>query len=299
MTHTPDAAAARLRDQLELYRQMWVLRLLDMAVEELRIDGRLNRAVRPAFGQEAVAIGTVAALRPGDLMTTGIVHLQHAQQIGCALPLAPAIAALSGPGLGSDAGEEAPFVASIRGLCSMSDALQQSPLLAVGHAYGKQLVDDGRVTVCVMETRDAESADFAEAAHIATSWQLPVVFVVENARPDLDASTCHGMPVLTVDGNDVAAVRDSVSDAVRRACAGGGPVLLQAVTECLRGTATVDPLVLARQQLIGAGISAAHLYEVERRARRLVAEAEAFARAMLWDEEPAPFREPEAWPAAS
>ncbi|MFP1151567.1 thiamine pyrophosphate-dependent enzyme [Mycobacterium sherrisii] len=299
MTHTPDVSAARLRDQLELYRQMWVLRLLDMAVEELRIDGRLNQPVRPAFGQEAVAIGTVAALRPGDLMTTGVVHLQHAQQIGCALPLAPAIAALTGPGLGSDAGEEAPFVASIRGLCSLSNALPQSPLLAVGHAYGKQLVDDGRVTVCVMETHDAESADFAEAARIATSWRLPVVFIVEDAGPDDDASTRQGIEVLTVDGNDVAAVRDSVADAIRRASAGGGPVLLRAVTERPSDAAAVDPLVVARQQLIDAGISAAHLYEVERRARRLVAEAEAFARAMLCDEEPASFREPESWPAAS
>lgn len=293
MTRTPEMSAARLGEQLELYRQMWVLRLLDMAVEELRIDGLLNQPVQAAFGQEAVAIGTAAALRPGDTMTTGIVHLQHAQQIGCAMPLGPAIAALMCPSFGSDGDEEVRFVASVRGLSSLSSALQQSPLLAVGHAYGKQLINDGEVTVCVMEERDANSADFAEAAHIAMSWQLPVVFVVENFR-DTGASQCHGMPVLPVDGNDVEAVRDSVAAATRRAGAGGGPVLVRAV-----GASSVDPLVLARQKLVGAGISASHLYEVERRARRLVAEAEAHAKAMFRAEEPAPIREPEAWPAAS
>jgi TPP-dependent pyruvate/acetoin dehydrogenase alpha subunit len=295
MTRTPELSAARLRDQLELYRQMWVLRLLDMAVEELRIDGLLNQPVRAAFGQEAVAIGTAAALRPGDLMTTDIIHLQHAQQIGCALPLGPAIAALIGPSFDSDD----VFVASVRGLASLSNSLRQSPLLAVGHAYGKQLIDDGRVTLCVMETRDAKSADFAEAAHIAMSWQLPVVFVVEDARRDIHPSESHGMPVLRVDGNDVVAVRDSVAEALRRAGAGGGPVLVQAVSQRANGVSSVDPLVLARQQLIGAGISAAHLYELERRARHLVAEAEAYAKAMLSEEQPAPIREPEAWPAAS
>jgi TPP-dependent pyruvate/acetoin dehydrogenase alpha subunit len=293
MTRTPEMSAARLREQLELYRQMWVLRLLDMAVEELRIDGLLNQPVQAAFGQEAVAIGTAAALRPGDTMTTGIVHLQHAQQIGCAMPLGPAIAALMCPSFGSDGDEDVRFVASVRGLSSLSSALQQSPLLAVGHAYGKQLINDGEVTVCVMEERDANSADFAEAAHIAMSWQLPVVFVVENFRAT-GASQCHGMPVLPVDGNDVEAVRDSVAAATRRAGAGGGPVLVRAV-----GASSVDPLVLARQKLVGAGISASHLYEVERRARRLVAEAEAHAKAMFRAEEPAPIREPEAWPAAS
>jgi TPP-dependent pyruvate/acetoin dehydrogenase alpha subunit len=299
MIRTPELSAPRLGDQLELYRQMWVLRLLDMAVEELRIDGRLNQPVQAAFGQEAVAIGTAAALRPGDLMTTSIIHLQHAQQIGCALPLGPAIAALTGPSFGSDSDQDVPFVASVRGLSSLSGALQQSPLLAVGHAYGKQLLEDGRVTVCVMHTRDAKSADFAEAAHIALSWQLPVVFVVANARPDTQPSECHGIPVLSVDGNDVAAVRDSVTDAVRRAGEGGGPVLVQAVTEPTNAVSSVDPLVSARQQLISGGISAGHLYEVERRARHLVAEAEAHATAMLQEEQPAPVPDTEAWPAAS
>jgi len=298
MTRTPEMSAARLREQLELYRQMWVLRLLDMAMEELRIDGLLNQPAQAAFGQEAVAIGTAAALRPGDTMTTGIVHLQHAQQIGCAMPLGPAIAALIGPSFGSDSDEDVPFVASVRGLSSLSSTLQQSPLLAVGHAYGKQLINDGEVTLCVMEDRDANSADFAEAANIAMSWQLPVVFVVENLR-DTDASQYRGMPVLPVDGNDVEAVRDSVAQAVRRASAGGGPVLVRAVTQRTNAVSSVDPLVLARQKLIGAGIGAGHLYEVERRARRLVAEAEAHAKAMLRAEEPAPIREPEAWPAAS
>jgi pyruvate dehydrogenase E1 component alpha subunit len=291
-------SAARLREQLELYRQMWVLRLLDMAVEELRIDGLLNQPVQAAFGQEAVAIGAAAALRPGDTMTTGIIHLQHAQQIGCAMPLGPAIAALIGPSLESDSGEEIPFVARVRGLSSLSSALQQSPLLAVGHAYGKQLINDGEVTVCVMEDRDANSADFAEAANIAMSWQLPVVFVVENVR-DTEAGHYHGMSVLAVDGNDVEAVRDSVAQAVRRAGAGGGPVLVRAVTQRTNGISSVDPLILARQKLTGAGISASHLYEVERRARGLVAEAEAHAKAMFRAEEPAPIRQPEAWPAAS
>lgn len=299
MIRTPELSSARLRDQLELYRQMWVLRLLDMAVEELRIDGRLNQPVQAAFGQEAVAIGTAAALRPGDFMTTGIVHLQHAQQIGCALPLGPAIAALMAPTFGVDSDDEVPFVASVRGLSSYTTALRQTPLLAVGHAYGKQLTDDGRVTVCVMGTRDANSADFAEAAHIAMSWQLPVVFVVEDARQNAPAAEYHGIPVHSVDGNDVEAVRNSVAEALRLAGAGEGPVVVQAVTQRKNGASSVDPLVLARQHLIGMGISAGHLYELERRARHLVAEAEAHATAMLTEEQPAPIREPEVWPAAS
>ena len=63
---TPELSAAVVDEELELYRRMWVLRLLDMALEESRIDGLLNGPMDAAFGQEAVAVGTTAALRPGE-----------------------------------------------------------------------------------------------------------------------------------------------------------------------------------------------------------------------------------------
>jgi TPP-dependent pyruvate/acetoin dehydrogenase alpha subunit len=64
MARTPELSATHLDEQLELYRRMWVLRLLDMALEERRIDGLLKGPMVAAFGQEAVAVGTIAALRP-------------------------------------------------------------------------------------------------------------------------------------------------------------------------------------------------------------------------------------------
>ena len=193
MTRTTEMSAARVREQLELYRHMWVLRLLDMAVEELRIDGLLNQPVQAAFGQEAVAIGTAAALRPSDTMTTGIIHLQHAQQIGCAMPLGPAIAAMIGPSFGSDGDEEIPFVASVRWVVFSLKRFAAVSIAGCGTRLRQRLINDGKVTVCVIGERDANSADFAEAAHIAMSWQLPVVFVVENfaMRATPAASQCH------------------------------------------------------------------------------------------------------------
>jgi TPP-dependent pyruvate/acetoin dehydrogenase alpha subunit len=66
MTCTTERSAAIVRDQLELYRRMWVLRLLDMALEEARIEGLVDGPMQAAFGQEAVAVGTTAVLRPDD-----------------------------------------------------------------------------------------------------------------------------------------------------------------------------------------------------------------------------------------
>jgi pyruvate dehydrogenase E1 component alpha subunit len=308
MTCTTERSAAIVRDQLELYRRMWVLRLLDMALEEARIEGLVDGPMQAAFGQEAVAVGTTAALRPDDIITTTIPHLEHAERVGLALPLGPTIAEMIGPNRGGGR-QKSPFVTGWKdGLSSVSSTLGQSTLFAVGDAYTQQRAGEGKVSLCVVEDRDANSAEFTAAANIAMSWRLPVVFIVEDIRrarsgrqhsyvPD-----CHGLPVLSVDGNDVEAVRDSVAEAVQRAGAGGGPTLVTAITyraDESDQVGYVDPLVLARRRLIAAGVSAGHLYEVERRARHLVAEAESFAKATLQAEEPAPVGQPEEWSAAS
>jgi TPP-dependent pyruvate/acetoin dehydrogenase alpha subunit len=307
MTCTTERSAALVSEQLELYRRMWVLRLLDMALQELRIDGLLKEPVQAMFGQEAVAIGATAALRPSDAVTTSVPHLLHAQQVAVGLPLGPTIAELISSGLEEDCGWEGIPREIKRGgeLWPSASVLRRSALRAVGQAYANWLADESKVTLCVIDEHEVNSAEFAEVVNAAVLWRLPVVFVVENTR--YARSTCTdralheriGMPVLSIDGNDVEAVRDCVAEALQRASADQGPTLLRAVTNRTNDVTKVDPLVFARQQLIDAGVSGSHLYEVERRARYLVAEAEAFAKATRAGQAPASIRQPEPWPAAS
>jgi pyruvate dehydrogenase E1 component alpha subunit len=299
MTFTTEQSAANVSDHLELYRRMWVLRLVDMALQELRIDGLLHEPVHAAFGQEAVAIGATAALRPGDAVTTSVAHLLHAQQIDAALPLGPTIAELIGSGH-DDSWEE-----SDRETFSPAKLLAPSAMMAVGQAYANWLADEKRVTLCVIGEHEVLSHDFAETIEAAVLWQLPLVFVVENTPftrsglQDAPLQEVLGIPVRSVDGNDVEAVRDSVADALQRATDGEGPTVVRAVTRRTTEVTNIDPLVFARQKLIGAGVSGGHLYELERRARYLVAEAEAFAKATTAGEAPAVVRQPEPWPLAS
>lgn len=304
MARTPELSAVNVGEQLELYRRMWVMRLLDMALEERRIDGLLNGTTAAAFGQEAVAVGAVAALRPGDVMSTAIHHFEHARRVSLALPLGPAIAEMIAPSRAAAGGaKESPFATEWKQLFATTDPVRQSILFALGDAYAQRHAGDGRVTLCVIGDDAVSSAEFKSAARIALSWRLPVVFVVENIR---DASGVrrgprehHGLPVLSVDGNSVGAVHDSVTEAVERASAGGGPAMVEAVTFRTNHPAAVDPLVCAKRQLTRAGVSAGHLDEVEHRARRLVAEAAAFANALRRADGPASVGGPDHRSAAS
>jgi pyruvate dehydrogenase E1 component alpha subunit len=234
-------------------------------------------------------------------MTTSIPHLLHAHRAAVGLPLGPSIAEM----IGSDAGDAAHDAVLKRELFPLSGSLAQSALLAVGRAYANWLAEEGKVTVCVIGEHEVNSDEFAEIVNAAVLWRLPVVFVVENTRyatrtcSDRELHERIKMPVLSIDGNDVDAVQDCVASALQRASDDQGPTLIRAVTKRDNHVTKVDPLVFARQQLLGAGVSAGHLYEVERRARYLVAEAEAFAKATLVGAAPESVRQPEPWPAAS
>ncbi|MEB4207854.1 thiamine pyrophosphate-dependent enzyme [Mycobacterium sp. 94-17] len=296
MTHFPQTAAPVRDDRLELYRRMWVLRRLDMALEELRADGLIDDAARGQFGQEAVVIGTLAALRPGDLVNAAAAHFRHAQQVSLALPLGPAIAGAIAP---------KPRVggADWKRALANETALGQSILFALGDANAQRLAGDGEVSLCVIADRDAHSVEFTAAAGIAAQWRLPVVFVVENIRGATGARRraydCDATSVLSVDGRDVVAVADSVAEAVRRAGVGDGPTLVEAITYQSNHPVAVDPLVFARRQLIAAGGNDDHLDEVERRARHLVAEAMVVARALVRAQQIPSASESTPWPAAS
>jgi pyruvate dehydrogenase E1 component alpha subunit len=248
---------------------MWVLRLVDMALEELRIQGLIERPVPTGFGQEAVGIGATATLRQGDIST--IAHRPHAQCVGRGAFLGPAIAELMDGGY------------------DRRDRVKRSPLLGIGRAYSQWLAADDGVTLCVAEDRDVDPEHFGKAANMAVMWRLPIVLVVENirylpARRDDESgvpasalsrtAAGRGMSAVSVDGHDVEAVRDCVAEAVRRVRAGDGPALVEAVT-----SGTTDPLLVARRRLVAAGVPVECLVEVEPMARSMVADAVAFAKA--------------------
>lgn len=245
---------------------------------------------------------------PSDVIIT--THRPHAQHVGTDAPLGPVIADMLGATAGDleGADEDAHIADPRAGLPAAIRVVKQSPLLAIGHAYALWLRDTGRVTLCVTQDCDVDADAFNEAADLAAVWQLPVVILVENIRGALSVhldrytheprvyrrAVAYGMPGVSVDGNDVEAVRDCVANAVVRARAGGGPTLVQAITyrttdfsgsdrggyRDLAGSEQfLDPLIFARRRLIAAGTTRGRLDEQERAACQQVADAVAFAKA--------------------
>ena len=100
-----------------------------------------------------------------------------------------------------------------------------------------------------------QTGAFHESLNIAALWKLPLVFVCENNGyvefTPLSAHTLveqlanyaatYGIPRITVDGNDVLAVREAASEAVERGRSGNGPSFVECLTYRLRGHYEGDP----------------------------------------------------------
>jgi TPP-dependent pyruvate/acetoin dehydrogenase alpha subunit len=106
----------------------------------------------------------------------------------------------------------------------------------------------------------------------------------------------YGMPGVTVDGNDVAAVYDAASEAVERARSGGGPTLVECMTYRWKGHSKSDqeryrtkeeiaawkekdPIKRFRELLVSTGtIDEEEAAGIEEEARRTIAAALEFAK---------------------
>ncbi|MFF9339133.1 MULTISPECIES: pyruvate dehydrogenase (acetyl-transferring) E1 component subunit alpha [unclassified Streptomyces] len=115
---------------------------------------------------------------------------------------------------------------------------------AVGLAHAARLKGDDVVALAMVGDGGTSEGDFHEALNFAAVWQAPVVFFVQNngfaisvplakqtAAPSLaHKAVGYGMPGRLVDGNDVVAVHQVLTEAVARARRGGGPTLVEAIT---------------------------------------------------------------------
>jgi pyruvate dehydrogenase E1 component alpha subunit len=236
---------------------MLTIRFFEEAIERLFLEGRVMGTAHTCIGQEAVAVGTAAALEPRDAMTT--THRGHGHFLARGADAGRAMAELFGRETGYSrgrGGSQMMMDPSI-GFFGANGITGGSIPFATGVALDAKLRGTGRVTVCFFGDGASNQGVFHESINIAALWKLPVLYVAENngyamstatarglANPHLaDRAAAYGIPGASVDGNDFFAVRDSVAAFAADLRAGKGPALLECVTYRLSGHSRGDPRV--------------------------------------------------------
>jgi pyruvate dehydrogenase E1 component alpha subunit len=239
---------------LELYRQLVQLRVFDEMCMTLKLKDLIMNGFHPYSGQEAVAVGTCAAIKSGDYVISTHRPQGHALAKGCTPRgiFCEFLGRRGGPSQGI--GGPMQFIDAPNNFYCGS-IVGSGITIAAGVAMAMKR--EGKSQVCVTFFGDGASntGSFHEGMNLAAIWQLPVIYVCENnqygeampvrefvsADPISRRATAYGLEGVTVDGNDLEAVLAAAEDGVARCRGGAGPVFIEAVTYRTRGHYGGDP----------------------------------------------------------
>ncbi|MFH1923762.1 MAG: thiamine pyrophosphate-dependent dehydrogenase E1 component subunit alpha [Planctomycetota bacterium] len=233
---------------LEMLAVMYRIRRFELKMQELfqkrSLAGDFLGALHSCEGQEAVAAGIGACLRRDDYVFS--THRGHGHAIAKGLDLDRMVAELLGKETGCSHGRGGSmhlFDPEI-GLMGGNGIVGGGLVLALGTAYSALYRGTDQVTVCFFGDGALSQGGFHESLNMAALEKYPILYVCENnfyaatthvskncpLENAADRAAAYGMPGKTVDGNDVLAVYEAASEAVRLARAGNGPTLIECKT---------------------------------------------------------------------
>lgn len=272
---------------LEMYRRMRRIRRFEERAAELYKATEIPGFLHLSIGQEACAVGACWPLTETDGITS--THRGHGHVLAKGLDAASMMAELMGKETGTCHGRGGSMHIADPGLgvYGANGIVGAGLPIAGGVATAAKLRGNGDVVVAFFGDGAIAQGMFHEAVNLAAVWDLPVVFFCENNgysefspaaeqhRAPLSARAAgYGIAYEHVDGNDVVAVAQTMTEIVRLMRSDGGPVLVEATTyrwhghyegdperyrtpEEVSAAQERDPLLVARRHMAAAGMDAA------------------------------------------
>jgi len=301
---------ADIQTRVRMYRMMQEGRIFEKRVHDLFLQGLVKGTSHLGIGQEAIAAGFAAALRPEDLVFC--TYRGHVHTLLRGASMTALMAELLGRATGICGGKGGSMHltdVAHRAMGSYAIVGAHMPI-AAGAAWAAQARGTGQVVVCFFGDGTTNIGAFHEALNLAAVWELPVVYVCENnlymeytpisavtavEHPAADRASAYGLEPILIDGNDPDEVHATAVRTVERARSGSGPSLVEAVTyrhgghsradpgkyrpdEEVAAWLARDPIPMYRDRLLAAGVPAATLDAVEREAQEAVERATEEAR---------------------
>ena len=239
---------------LHCYSTMLRVRVFDEVCLKLQRSGRIGFSI-PNLGIEATQVGGASAFRKSDWIFPSYRDFGMALYHG--ISAVDMMHNMFGNAEDSARGRQMPvhfsFVEPIH-FVSISSPIGTHLPQAVGAAYAMQQRGEDNICLASFGDGGTSSLGFHSALNFAGVWQSPVVFLCQNngyaiSCPSEEQTAsdgyaikgeAYGVPGVTVDGNDLLAVRKVMLEAAERARTGGGPTLVECVTFRMGGHSTSD-----------------------------------------------------------
>ncbi|MGZ4695378.1 MAG: thiamine pyrophosphate-dependent dehydrogenase E1 component subunit alpha [Acidimicrobiales bacterium] len=242
----------------ELHHQMVRARIFEETIQQAYMEGKVpafDIAAGPipgemhlAAGQEPVAAGVCAHLRPSDAVTA--THRPHHIALAHGMDMKRLVAEIFGKSTGLGRGKGGHMhLFDVETNFGCSGIIAEGIPTAVGAALAFSKRGTDSVAVAFFGDGAANQGAFHESLNLAALWNLPVIFVCEDNEwaisvskehstaiaNNADRAASYGIPGVQVVDNDVVGVYEAAGAAVDRARRGGGPSLIEVKTDRLLG----------------------------------------------------------------
>jgi len=257
-TATAQTATRTAHTALEprMLRQMLLIRRFEEKAAEAYALGKIGGFCHLYIGQEAVAVGSLTALRDDDYVISS--YREHGQALARGVSANAVMAELFGKATGCSSGKGGSmhlFDAGKRFLGGHGIVGGHIPL-AAGLGFAIRYKGGDQLCICYFGEAAVNIGAFHETLNMASVYKLPVIFCCENNRygmgtafervaavTDVVEHACsYDMAAELVNGMDVLAVHAATQRAVERARKGGHPTLLEVRTYRYMGHSMSDPL---------------------------------------------------------
>jgi pyruvate dehydrogenase E1 component alpha subunit len=274
----------RYTTPLDSLESMLLIRAYEERLAALQAAGRLPGTCT-SVGQEAAAVGVVAALNEHDRILTN--HRSAGHLLARGADPGRMIAEVMGKRTGYCGGKSGSLHVSVKalGVVLTSTIVGAELSLATGVALSQRMLGRDGIVVCFFGDGAACEGIFHESLNLASVWNLPILYVCENNQWQAFVhrrETMHteqiaawgeryGIETATVDGNDVQTVQAAAAEAAAQVRGSGRPFLLECATYRLRGHyepdeqkyvdpnelaawRARDPIALAKARLLAGGV---------------------------------------------
>ena len=242
--------------RLTMFRTQVEIRESEQRAFDLFLQNLVKGTSHLSLGQEAVAAGFAAAMKPGDL--SFCTYRGHAHTLARGVPIEQVLGELMqrDNGLMRGKGGSMHLTSVEHGVMGSYAIIGAHLPIACGAALRAQYRGDSDVTVCFFGDGTTNIGAFHEALNFAVVWKLPVVFVCENnlymeytpigevtavANPAAGRAAAYGLAPILVDGQDADEVYRAAMTAYDKARAGNGPSLIECLTYRYSGHSRADP----------------------------------------------------------
>jgi len=294
---------------LEMYRRMVLIRVFEQACEQQYQQRKIGGFLHLYMGQEALGVGVISALNETDYVTTS--YRDHGIALALGIDAKPLMAELFGrvTGVSRGKGGSMHFFSKEKNFLGGHGIVGGQIPIGLGGGFTAHYKQQGQVSLVFFGDGAVQQGTFHESLNIASLWNLPTIFMIENNQYGMGtaigrASSVQDMTLkaqgynmegVTVDGMNLLDCYAAMKEAVDKRRKNPMPLLIEAKTYRYRGHSisdpatyrkkeeieryqAIDPIVQVNKLMVEMGwYKEAELKEQEREVRKEIKEAVAFA----------------------